>query len=104
MQKLQVEGNVGWIQQHILVRLVAREERVAISEAGGINLRKLSRKVTGIVCLYSTFGDLMMTVLNFSIAFQKKDNQKLVLIRIVDIVKDMMGSHFLTEMSARSYH
>lgn len=33
MRQLHVKGNVGWIRQHILVRLVAQENRVAINEA-----------------------------------------------------------------------
>lgn len=49
MRRLHVQGNVGWIQQHTLVYLNFREDRVAISEAKGIELRMLANKVSEIV-------------------------------------------------------
>lgn len=46
----------------------------------------------------------MRTVLNFAIALEKRYNEKFVVTRIVDIVKDLMGSIFLTTMSVQFFY
>lgn len=58
--------------------------------------------MTRIVRHDSTFVVLIETILNSSIASGKEYKQKLVPTRIVDIVKEMMGSECLTGMSAQS--
>lgn len=50
------------------------------------------------------FGDFMKTILKFAIAFEKKHKEIFVATHIEHIVKDMMGSDYLTGMSARSYY
>lgn len=72
MRQLHVEDNPAWIQRHIQVRLIIKVEKVAISEAEQIKLRKLTSKMTGAVCYDSRFMELMMTILNFAIVFEKK--------------------------------
>lgn len=67
----EVEGKIGWIQQHILVRLIFREEKVRNSEYERIKLIMLANKVTLIVRLDSTFLHLMKIFLNFAMAFGK---------------------------------
>lgn len=50
------------------------------------------------------FLDPMETILNLAIAFEKGYKEEFVATRIVQIVKDMIGSGFLTEMSAQPYY
>lgn len=76
---------------------------VAMSEGEGFKLNKFANKVTGIGRSGSTVVDLMKTVLNFATIFENKYSQKFVATGIMDIVKVMMGSAFLTEMNVQSY-
>lgn len=75
-----------------------------ISDDEGIMLRKYANELTGIVYRYSTFVDLIKTILNFSNPFEKKYNWNLFETHIVNSVKDMTGSHILTGMSAQFYY
>lgn len=43
---------------------------------------------------------IMETILKLAIAFEKKYTEKLVATRIVYILKDVIGSDFLTRISA----
>lgn len=104
LRQLHVEGNVRWIQTDILARIIVHKDGVLISKCGGINVKKLANKMTGIVCRDFTFVDLLKTMLNSAIAFNKEYNQKLVTICIVDNVKDMMRSDFCTGMRVQSYY
>lgn len=65
------EGDVCWLQQHILVRFIVRENMVPISEVERIMLRRLANQETGIVRSDSTILVLNNTILNFSIAFEE---------------------------------
>lgn len=98
-----MQGDVGWVQQQILVSLTVREDRVPIKEAKEIKLAKVANNVDGTVRRDSTFVNLMKKTLNFSISFETEHNKKFVATHIVDIVKDIMRSEFLTVMSAQSY-
>lgn len=65
-QRLDLESDVNWIQQHILVRLIVREDKAVIGEAKRVRLSKLANKVNGAVCHDSTFVEIMKTTLNFT--------------------------------------
>lgn len=52
----------------------------------------------------SIIEDLMKTILNLAIAFEKQYIEKFVENRIVNIIKDMISSDFFTEMIAHSYY
>lgn len=101
---LQMVGDLGWIQQHILARLILREDRLDISEAEGIKLSKLANKMTDIVCRELTFVDLVKKLLTFATRFEKGYDEKFVATGIVDIVKDMICSDFLVRENAQSYY
>lgn len=47
-----------------------------------------------------TFMKLMKTILNFAIVFAKEYDEKVVETGILDIMKDMFDSDFLSRMSA----
>lgn len=102
MRQLHVEGDLRWSQRHIEVRLIVREDMVAISEAEGIKLNKLPKIVTAILRRDCTFMDLIKKTLNFSIASEKEYNEKFTATCTMHIMKDKIGSEFLTEMSAKS--
>lgn len=87
MCQLHVEGDIGWIQQHILVRLMIQGDRVEINEDEGIKMSNLPNKVTVIVQSDSMFVDLTITNLNDTLAFEKECNEKYVSARTVDILK-----------------
>lgn len=76
---------------------------VAICKAEGVRLSKLANKVYGIRRRVYVFVDIMNKILNFSIALKKNYNQRLFVTRVVDIVKDMMGSDSLTGIDIRFY-
>lgn len=101
---LHVEGDIARVQQRILARFIILEDWVVITEGKGIELRQLANAVTGIVRSDSTFMDLIKTIFNVSILFQKDYHEKLVATRTLDILTDMMGSDFLTGMSAQFYY
>lgn len=61
MPQLQVKGDLGGIQNHIIVRLVVREDRVEISETEKIKLRKLANKASRILRRNFTFLDITKT-------------------------------------------
>lgn len=46
----------------------------------------------------------MKTILSFVITLEKEFNEKSAGISIMNIVKDMIGSNFLKEVSDQSYH
>lgn len=52
----------------------------------------------------STFLNLVKTVLNFAIAFEKEYDEKFVATGVVDIAKDMIGSDILTRMCSQYYY
>lgn len=56
--------------------------------------------MTGIVVCDSNFVDFVKKVLNFSIAFEKVYNEKIIASRILDILKDMIRSELLTGISS----
>lgn len=64
MRQLLVEGDVGWLQQQTLLRLIVQESRVPISKAETITLSKLANKLTGILRRGYKIMDLMRTILN----------------------------------------
>lgn len=72
MRQLHVEHYVDWIEQHILICVIVREDKVAISKAKEIRPRKLANNVTRIVHCDSIFLDLIKTIMNFTIAFEKE--------------------------------
>lgn len=104
IQQLQVEDDIGWVQQHNSVHLIDHEYKVAVSGAAEIELRKHANKVTGIMHRDFTFEDLMRPILNFSMSFEKAYNEKFVVARIVDTLKDMIDSDFPTEISDQFYY
>lgn len=97
-------GDVVSIQQHILVCLIVAEERVALNETEKIRLRELANMLTVILRRNSTFLNLMKTILNFTVAFQKKYNDQFITILIVQILIYMVGFRFLRARSAQSYY
>lgn len=70
----------------------------------GITLRRILNKVTGILRCDSTFVNLMKTVMNFAVTFEKCYGEKFVATSTLDTVKDMIGSHFLKIMRSLSYY
>lgn len=64
-------------------------------------MRTVANKVTCIVRRDWTFVDLIERVLNYAVEFEVEYNGKLMAIQILDFVKDMMCSDFLTRKSAR---
>lgn len=103
MQQLLVNGDVGYIQQHILFHQIVQEERVEISSAAWIKLSKLAEKVVETVRCDSMFVNLMKTFLNFCQRVRMQYNEKFVATHIVSTVKDIIGSSFQTEMRSQSY-
>lgn len=95
MREQQVEGDVGCTQQHILVRHILREERAEISEAEANKPCVLSNKVTRTLRRDFTFVESMEVILNFALALEKEYSEKFFATRIVDSVKNMIGSDFL---------
>lgn len=87
----------------MLVRLLLRGVRVANRRNEGIKMSQLASKITIIVRRGSTLVDLMKPFLNVTISFEKEYNKTLVESCIVKILKDVMGSHFLEKMSAKTY-
>lgn len=59
MRQLYLEGDVRWLQQHVLLSAIVEEDIVTISEAKWMKLRKLVNEVTGIVRRDSTSMNLM---------------------------------------------
>lgn len=84
--RLYVEGDVGWIHQQKLARLIFREDRVQICEDERISPGKLANNVTKIVHLDSTFVNVRKIILKFAIALEKDYSEKIVASCIVDIV------------------
>lgn len=99
-----MNGDIHFIQQQTLVRLIDREDIVAIGEDKEFKLTKLANEMTGIARCHCMVVDTMNKILNVAVAFQKEYNEKLVATGIFEIVKHMIGSHFLTEMSTPSYY
>lgn len=56
------------------------------------------------MCRDFTSADLIKTILCLAIAFEKKYIEKFVTIRIVDILKVIVGLDFLTGMGIQSYY
>lgn len=81
-----------------------RTDRVVISEARGIKLRKLANNVTGTVRRASLFVDVMKTILRLMMALEKKNNENVAASPIVDIEKDIICTDFVTGMSVLSFH
>lgn len=78
--------------------------RVAIGSDVWIKLSELANKVRGTGRGDSVFVILIKSILNLTVAFQKWYNDKFVAARVMEIVKDKMGSDFLKGMSAQSFH
>lgn len=87
-----------------MIRLIVRNDKVAISEAEKIEASKHVYKVTGIVRRASTFVDSMNTTMNFAFTFEKEYSKKFFATCVVDIVKERISFAFLTGMCAQSYH
>lgn len=104
MLQLQVEGNVYRIPQHILVSLVLREHMEVISDSEMIKWGKVANKITITVCRDNTFVECVETTLNFAIASEEVFGKAFVVSHIMDIVKAIVGSEFLTEMITKSYY
>lgn len=77
---------------------------VPLSEAEGIRTRKPANNLAGVVHHDMTVVDLVKSILNFAIAFEKEFNKNFVTTGILDIVRDMMCSIILTEMRAQCYN
>lgn len=59
MRQLHVEDDVGEIHQHILICLIVRGEKVAISKDERIQLSSVAHMVTEIVCSKSLLVDVL---------------------------------------------
>lgn len=99
-----MENNVGRIQQHIPVLTYCLKGHGAIRETEGIRLSKPAIKENGIARRDSRFLYLVDTIPKFTISFEKENNKMLVVARAADVVRDVMGSDFLTGMCDRSYY
>lgn len=95
LQRL-VESDVGWIQYHILVCLIFREDKMAIRQAEGIKLSKLADKVAGVVRCSFMFADLMNMIPHFALSSKKKYSDKVDTAQIVDDMQHMMSTDLLT--------
>lgn len=104
MPQLHVDNDVRWIQQQTQVCLIVRENGVAISKFDVLKLGKLANKLNCIVCRDSRFLDVMKASLNLAMLFEKEYNEEFSATRNVDIVKDVIVSVLLIEMSDRFYH
>lgn len=78
MRQLHLAGDVGWLQPDILLRLLFRQDRMAISEVEGIELSTIANTVTGIMRRDFTLLDLIKAILSFATAFGKEYNEKFV--------------------------
>lgn len=58
----------------------------------------------GVMRRVFTFLNLMKIILNFAVTFEDEYNERFIATRIVDTVKDMIGSDIWTGMSAQSYY
>lgn len=103
MGQMQVQEEVDWIQQHVLVFPIYREENMAISKAEESRLRRLANALTGILRFEITFLNLVKTVLNFTLAFEKEYDEKFIITRIADILKVMIGSGTLTSITVQFF-
>lgn len=77
---------------------------MTIIDAKGIKLGKLTNNISEIVHRGSTFVGLIMTIVNFSIAIEEEYNKKFVATRSVYILKNLIGSDFLTGLRVWSYY
>lgn len=71
-----MKGDFGWLQQHIVVRPIVREDRAAMSKAERIKLNKLVVKATSFLRRNSRFVHLMKTIKSFAITFEMEYNEK----------------------------
>lgn len=99
MRVLHVKGKQREAQQQFLLDFIVWEEKVAINKAEGTKLNKLVKDVTMIVHYDSTFAGIIKIILNLALA-SKEYNETIVLFQILNIVEEVMGSGFLTRMSA----
>lgn len=104
MRQLHVEIDVGQIQQHIPARFILWEYMRAIGKSEGIKLSELPNKVTETVLSDSTIFALIKQFPNFATVSEKEHNKKFVTTSIVNIVKDISGSVFLTGRGIQSYY
>lgn len=90
-----MKGDLGYIEEHLQVRLVFRAKNFLIAEAERNQLSKLANELTGTLRRDSTFAVFKKNFLYFAFAFDREYEEKLILIQILDVVKAMMGSDFL---------
>lgn len=67
---MHVEGDVGCMDQQMLVRPIVLGEKVAVREAEEVSLSNPLTSVTGIVRCDFKFLDLMKPMLTLAIAFE----------------------------------
>lgn len=104
MQQSYVKSDAGRIQQHILLRVIARKDRMAVRKAEDIRLSMLVNAVSVIVHRGTTVVDLLKTNLNFAVVFKKEYREKFIASRTLHMEKDIMGSVILRRMIAQFYH
>lgn len=100
MRQMRMQGDVGCIWQHILVCLIVRKDKVTTSKADGIKPSRFGSEVNRIMRLNALFVDFIKTIQSFAFTFKTNYSKKFVVSRILDIVKEMVRSTFLTETSA----
>lgn len=90
--------------QHILLRLIIAEDRVANGAAERVKLSGPANRKAGIVCHVSTSVSLTKKILNFSVAFEKKFTEKNAVARILVGVEDTMAVGFPKGMNTQFYY
>lgn len=75
-----------------------------MSNAERIKLNKLVSKVIKTLCDAYTSMSITNIILHSAITFKKESSKKFVTGRVMNTVKDMIGSGFLTGISVRSNH
>lgn len=91
------------MQHKILFNLIVLEGKVAISDAKRIWLKSFANNVTENINHSSTFSDVLEKILDFIITSEKRCDEKFVPTQIVNSLKNVIGSNFMTKMSAK-YH
>lgn len=76
-----------------------QEDKVVLRKVGGSKQSSLANKVKVNVCGHSAFVDVMKTIVNLVITFQKHCMELFPAKGSMGNVKDMMGSDSLASMS-----
>lgn len=74
-----------------------------MTEAGGIERRKLTDKVNTFVRHNPTFVVLLKTVLASTVELEREKEKEFVAARFVNIMKNMMHFNFPTELSSQNH-